>query len=124
MKVILMAPTPPPYGGIAAWTNRMLGLTLPNDWTVELVDEKVSLKRGNYSERRNLFEELARSIRIWHGLRRKLKDKNAKVVHCCIPATPFAMLRKLVSASAKRSRLCRRDCLSWLVLTRIRISVR
>ena len=88
------------------------------------MDEKVSLKRGNYSKRRNLFEALARSVRIWHGLRRKLKDKNAKVVHCCIPATPFAMLRELVSASAKRSRLCRRDCLSWLVQTRIRISVR
>ena len=41
MKVILMAPTPPPYGGIAAWTNRMLGLTLPNDWTVNLWMKKL-----------------------------------------------------------------------------------
>lgn len=38
-KVVLLAPTPPPIGGIAAWTVRMMNATLPDDWKVEVVDE-------------------------------------------------------------------------------------
>ena len=39
MKTVLLAPTPPPAGGIAKWTMRMLNATLKNGWTVSVVDE-------------------------------------------------------------------------------------
>lgn len=94
MKTILLAPTPPPYGGIAEWTRRMLHSSLKNGWKLELVDEKVSKRRGAYSTKRYFFEEAGRCLRIWSNLNKKLKDPEAVVVHCCIPATTFAMLRE------------------------------
>ena len=40
-KVVLLAPTPPPIGGIASWTNRMLMSKLPDGWQIGVVDEKI-----------------------------------------------------------------------------------
>lgn len=97
MKTVLLAPLPPPYGGIAEWTQRMLSARLENGWTLDIVDEKVSERRGTYSKKRNIKEEIQRSVRIWQGLKQKLEDEDVKLVHCCIPATPFAMIREYVS---------------------------
>ena len=41
MNVVLLAPTPPPYGGIAVWTDRMKKAKLKNGWKVKVVDEKI-----------------------------------------------------------------------------------
>lgn len=98
MKVILLAPTPPPYGGIAEWTQRMMNMKLKNGWEVTVVDEKVSDKRGAYTTKHDFIEEYKRCNRIWTDLKSALKDPDAKVVHCCIPSTTFAMLRELISA--------------------------
>ena len=59
MKVILLAPTPPPAGGIAGWTARMLKAELKNGWTIRVVDEKVIGKRGVFgqSNKRNYVTE-------------------------------------------------------------------
>ena len=97
MKTVLLAPLPPPYGGIAEWTQRMLSSQLKNGWTLDIVDERVSERRGAYTKKRNIKEEILRSFRIWCELNRKLADADARVVHCCIPATPFAMIREYVS---------------------------
>ena len=42
MKVVLLAQTPPPHGGIAGWTERMLKARLKNGWEVVVVDEKTA----------------------------------------------------------------------------------
>lgn len=97
MKTVLLAPLPPPYGGIAEWTQRMLSVQLENGWTLDVVDERVSERRGTYSKKRNLKEEIQRSFRIWRGLKQKLEDSEVKVIHCCIPATLFAMIREYIS---------------------------
>lgn len=97
MKTVLLAPLPPPYGGIAEWTQRMLSSQLKNGWTLDVVDERVSEKRGAYTKKRSVIEEIQRSLRIWRELKQKLADSDVKVVHCCIPATPFAMIREYMS---------------------------
>lgn len=104
MKVVLLAPTPPPYGGIAEWTQRMLNAELKNGWEVVVVDEKVSDKRGAYTTKRDFVEEFKRCNRIWSDLKSTLKDSDAKVVHCCIPATTFAMIRELISSIITKHR--------------------
>ena len=64
MKVVLLAPTPPPAGGIAGWTERMVKTTLKNDWGVVVVDEKQIGNRELFSSNKikrnmwNLCEKL------------------------------------------------------------------
>lgn len=104
-KVILLAPTPPPVGGIAIWTSRMLQATLKNGWQVEVVDEKVIGKRDVFgNNKRNLFDELKRCLNIWRDLKKKLKDPAALVVHSCIPATTLPILREYICARITKRR--------------------
>ena len=100
MKVVLLAPTPPPAGGIAGWTVRMKNATLKNNWKVDIVDEKLIGKREVFGNRnkKNILIEIKRSLNIWKQLIKKLKDKECKVVHSCIPATTTAMLREYICA--------------------------
>ena len=99
-KVVLLAPTPPPVGGIAIWTTRMLKAKLEEDWQVAVVDEKILGKREVFGDnvKRELLMEVKRCLRIWRNLKRELKDPQAKVVHACIPARTLPILREYVSA--------------------------
>ena len=105
-KVILLAPTPPPAGGIAGWTVRMMNAQLKNDWRVEVVDEKVSGDRQVFGDqsKRKLSVEIKRCFRIWGDLRKALKDKNALVVHSCIPSMTLSMMREYVCACITKAR--------------------
>lgn len=105
-KVVLLAPTPPPIGGIAAWTVRMMNATLPHDWQVEVVDEKIIGKREFFGDktRHDIKSEIKRCFGIWSGLRKALKDKEAKVVHACIAANTMPVLREYISAFITRIR--------------------
>ena len=51
MKVALLSPLPPPSGGIAEWTQRMLVSDLKDDWKLEVVDEKVIEGREVFGEK-------------------------------------------------------------------------
>lgn len=99
-KVILLAPTPPPVGGIAAWTVRMMNASLPNDWIVEVVDEKIIGEREFFGNKRklNIRLEVKRCFSIWHSLWESLNDTNALVVHSCIAANTLPVLRECVCA--------------------------
>ena len=106
MKAVLLAPTPPPAGGIAGWTVRMLNSKLKNGWSLSVVDEKAIGKRQVFGRagKRNLFDELKRNHLIWSGLRKELRDPDAKVVHSCIPSVTFAMMREYICAVITKNR--------------------
>lgn len=106
MKVVLLAPTPPPAGGIAGWTVRMLDAQLKNGWGVKLVDEKVIGARQVFGDKskRNIFTEVKRCHRIWKELRLALKDPEVKVVHSCIPSITSSMMREYVCARITKRR--------------------
>ena len=106
MKVVLLAPTPPPAGGIAGWTDRMMNAQLKNGWTVSVVDEKVTGKRQVFGEKskRNYFSEIKRCFKIWSNLKKELKDSDAKVVHSCIPSMTLSMMREYVCACITKRR--------------------
>lgn len=99
-KVVLLAPTPPPAGGIAGWTVRMLNARLKNDWQVAVVDEKSIGEREVFgkSGKRHLTDELKRCFIIWKGLWKELKDPDTKVVQSCIPAYSLCMIREYICA--------------------------
>lgn len=106
MKVILLAPTPPPAGGIAGWTVRMLNATLKNGWGVEVVDEKLGGDRELFGSKakKSFFLEVKRCFRIWKDLKKKLKDPDVKIVHSCIPSYTLSMLREYVCACITKHR--------------------
>ena len=106
MKVVLLAPTPPPAGGIAGWTVRMMNSTLKNGWGVEVVDEKLGEGRELFGgkKKKNLLIEAKRCFKIWKELKEKLRDSEAAVVHSCIPSYTLSMLREYVCACITKNR--------------------
>ena len=106
MKVILISSTPPPMGGIAKWTQRMLDATLPDGWTIVLVDDGIVGKRNPFGDNTgyNVINEIKRWIRVWYHLFRECRKKDAPIVHACPIATINSMMVNIVSASI--SRLC------------------
>lgn len=99
MKAVIMAPLPPPAGGIASWAVRMQNAGLKNNWTVEIVDEKI-IGRSVHGDKnkKNFFVEAKRCFTIWRKLKFALRDPESKVVHACTAATTTGMLRDIVSA--------------------------
>lgn len=98
MKVCLLAPVPPPAGGIAGWTKRMMGVRLKDDWEVVVVDEQVIGGRTNFGEtsKKHLSTEIKRCFKIWKDLSATLKDKDVVVVQSCVPAGVGSLLRESV----------------------------
>lgn len=106
MKVVLLAPTPPPAGGIAGWTERMLCAELKGGWQVVVVDEKVSGASQVFGKegKKKAWDDVKRCFRIWRDLKESLNDPEVKVVHSCIPSMTPSMMRELVCASIARRR--------------------
>ncbi len=100
MKAILMAPLPPPVGGIASWADSLLSRTLPDGWSLLSVDEKILGPREVYGEgtRLRFWDEVRRTFGIWHNLWKTLADQEAVVVHANTSATVPGMVRERVSA--------------------------
>lgn len=103
-QVALLAPLPPPYGGIAVWTQRMLNAELPSDWKIAIVDEKLIGNRSVFGKntKRSFFNEAKRCLGIWKRLVGVLRDKDTKIVHICIPAGIRSLGREIVSATLAR----------------------
>lgn len=99
MKVCLLAPVPPPAGGIAGWTKRMMSAKLKNNWHVEVVDEQVIGGRTNFGKtaQRHFIIEIKRCFKIWINLNNKLFfDKDIKIVQSCVPAGMGSLAREMV----------------------------
>lgn len=105
-KVVLLAPTPPPYGGIAVWTKRMMEAELKGDWKVIVVDEKIIGGRSVFGKesKKNIKTEFYRCIKIWKGLWKTLDDKEVLVVHSCIPSGVTSMMREYICAQITKLR--------------------
>lgn len=100
MKVVLLAPTPPPAGGMASWTVQMLSSPLQRGWKIELVDVKVIGGREIYGEgtKRKLLIEAKRCFGIWNRLVKAVRDDEVAIVHSGIPSLPLSMMREYVCA--------------------------
>ncbi|MBO5452406.1 MAG: glycosyltransferase family 4 protein [Clostridia bacterium] len=104
MKVAILAPIPPPAGGIGAWMVRMLEAKLKNGWEIVHIDESVLGKRNTFASKRKFLEEFKRNRKIWKDLKNALKDPEVKVVHSCIPSSTFGMMREYICARITKKR--------------------
>lgn len=105
-KVVMLAPTPPPMGGMATWALRVLDGNLKNNWESVLVEERIVGKRemfGNQTKR-DLLAEIKRCFRIWGDLKKTLADPEALVVHSSIPAGTGSIIREYVCGCITRNR--------------------
>jgi glycosyltransferase involved in cell wall biosynthesis len=99
LKVLLISHYPPPSGGIASWTKRLLKLGLPDGWEIDHVNSNTINGRDPFQNvKRSLKDEWYRSRNIWKQEKVFLKeDEEVEVVHTCIPCTVFGMIRETVT---------------------------
>lgn len=97
-RIILVAPVPPPNGGIANWTEIVLrGLGQYTDWKVSHID---TAPRKRITEGRTIinrvFGGLTSIVRTLMSLRKELSDQTDCVVHIATSAS-LALFRDRVA---------------------------
>ena len=79
-KIILMAPLPPPFGGIGQWAKRFLELAPKYNLSADIVDETKN-KGGHFfgkNSKISFFAQLKRNRSIWNELKAKLNITTAQ----------------------------------------------
>lgn len=99
-KVLLISHYPPPAGGIATWTKRVLEIGLPDGWGIDHINLNTINGRDPFKNTKiNFKDEYIRSTNIWRQEKQFLKtDPDIKVVHTCIPCSVFGMIRETITA--------------------------
>lgn len=98
MNILMLAPLPPPSGGIASWTVRYreyckthgIGLSIIN---IAMTGERTSSE----TMKKNIVTEIKRAYRIIRDFRRELKRK-PDVVHINSSCSPTGILRDAICA--------------------------
>lgn len=105
INVVLMAPVPPPAGGIGRWADRYMGISDRYNIHIFHCDESLIGNRKVFGEKTkiNIFQELKRTVKIWKSLRKQIKKANNNcVVHCSIPAYKNSLKREIISLKIAR----------------------
>lgn len=99
-SVLLMSHYPPPAGGIASWSKRLLKIGLPDGWEIDHVNINTTEGRDPFQNTKiRLGVEVRRCLSIWNKECKFLaNDKSIRVVHTCIPCSPTGMMREIISA--------------------------
>lgn len=100
-KVLLISHYPPPSGGIASWTKRLLEIGLSDGWQIVHINSNMIRGRDSYEHTKmRLWDEIVRSIGIWKREWKALRsdrDREILVVHTCIPCKILGMIREIVT---------------------------
>lgn len=104
MNVILLAPLPPPSGGMASWTLKYMESSEAGSNCIRVVNTAVTGKRTSAYYRRSPFNELRRFCRIRTDLKRLLRSETLPVVHLNCACGRFGSLIKdyLLASATKR----------------------
>lgn len=98
-KVLLISHYPPPNGGIATWTKRLLKIGLPGNWEIVHINSNMIGGRDSKDTKIKLVDEIKRCWGIWSKEIKALstdKAREIKVVHTCIPCKLLGMIREIV----------------------------
>jgi len=97
-NVLLISHFPPPYGGIATWTKRVMEHEIPG-YNIHFVNSNTIGGRDPFKNpKRSLRTELKRARNIYRNEKEILKNNKIDVVHDNIPCTLFGNLRELHTA--------------------------
>lgn len=108
IRIALLAPLPPPTGGIGTWALRTK-TSMTENCEIVLVDEGLIGGREFFGEKskKKLIDEWKRCRRIWHNLDATLASGDVDIVHANIPAVPGGILRELVCAQIAHLHGCK-----------------
>ncbi len=99
-KVLLISHYPPPNGGIATWTKRLLQIGLPGDWEIVHINSNMIGGRDSKDTKIKLTDEIKRCFGIWSKEAKALwgdKAREIGVVHTCIPCKLLGMVREIIT---------------------------
>lgn len=99
MKVLMLAPLPPPSGGIASWTVRYKEYCKDSKITLEIVNiAMIGDRCSTETNKRNYIDELKRTNRILRDLKLKLKEFNPDIIHINTSCSKFGVIRDALCA--------------------------
>lgn len=92
-NVLLISPLPPPIGGIAAWTEKVKDIGMPDGFSPVILNSRIHGKRGVFDTRIFIVDEVIRSFRIITDLLKILQKKKISIVQINSPCGKFGMIR-------------------------------
>ncbi len=99
MKILMLAPLPPPSGGIASWTIRYKEYCDNNHIPLRIVNIAMKGNRAtNEVMKRSIKEEFNRTQGIIKDLKKQIKDEIPDVVHINTSCSPFGVIRDALCA--------------------------
>jgi glycosyltransferase involved in cell wall biosynthesis len=94
--ILYISPLPPPQGGIAVWTKKILGEGLPDGNPIALVDTKIRGSRNIFDAVFFSFAEVFRTTRIIGSLLYQLIFNNPKLIHLNCSLSVVGVFRDLI----------------------------
>lgn len=94
--ILLISPLPPPHGGIATWTKKIINLgSLPDGTQLSLVNTKIVGKRNIFDRASFSFAEIGRTIKIFYLLCHQLLFNRPKLIHLSCSLSSVGIFRDL-----------------------------
>lgn len=93
MKILLLSPIPPPSGGIGTWTNIYRKSKIIKDHDLDIVNTSIIGKRIKDFSKKNIVDEIKRSIRIIRNTRKFTNLNKYDVCHVNTSCSTKGMLR-------------------------------
>ena len=94
MNILMLAPLPPPSGGIASWTVRFKEQCIGTRIDLKLVNISMIGERASTETlRKNFVDEFRRTRRIICDLRKKIKSYRPDVVHINTSCSRLGVMR-------------------------------
>lgn len=99
MKILMLAPLPPPSGGIATWTIRYQKYCNEKNIDLRIVNIAMSGDRATHEiMRRNFKVEFQRTKYILRNLKKELKNDTPDIVHINTSCSKFGIIRDCLCA--------------------------
>ena len=94
MDILMLAPIPPPSGGIASWTMRFIEYCDLEHVSLRIVNIALQGERATKEiMKRSIQVEFKRNIKILINLRQEIRKKRPDIVHINTSCSPFGVLR-------------------------------
>lgn len=93
MKILLLAPIPPPQGGIGTWADVYRKSKIVKEHDVDIVNTSIIGKRMNDFSKISILDEIKRSIRIIRNTRKYTNSNNYDICHINTSCSTTGMIR-------------------------------
>lgn len=93
-----MSPLPPPYGGIATWTEKLLKYGLPDGFKMRIVNTSTLSNRSTHEKAKFQAIEIKRNVCIIYNLMKQLIIFRPHIVHLNCNLSPVGIFRDYLCA--------------------------